>query len=129
MFSHMLHFKYALDRCLLCFIKDENLEDEMTNPVLIIDDLDYAAMFVFHGGRGHRLFWLHWLCGFLLQLLLRNKMNKNTNSYSLFLIVFYFTQNRNRKKAQFRISVSIPQLKRTAIKNTAAFQRLMLRWK
>lgn len=87
MFSHMLNIKYAINGCLLFWTKDENLEDEITNPVLIIDDLDYAAMFVFHRGRRHGLFWLHWLCGFFLQLLLRNKMNKNTNSHAVFLIV------------------------------------------
>lgn len=81
----MLNIKYAIN--LLFCTKDENLDDEITNPVLIIDDLDYAAMFVFHRGRRHGLFWLHWLCGFFLQLLLRNKMNKNTNSHVVFLIV------------------------------------------
>ena len=45
-----------------------------TNPVLVIDDLDYAAMLVLHRGRSHWLFWLHWLGGFLLQLLLRDNM-------------------------------------------------------
>lgn len=45
---------------------------QMTNPVLIVDDLDYAAVLVLHWGRGHWLFWLHWLCCFLLQLLLRD---------------------------------------------------------
>lgn len=49
----------------------------MTNPVLIVDDLDYAAVLVLHWGRGHWLFWLHWLCCFLLQLLLGDNTNKN----------------------------------------------------
>lgn len=61
MFTHILNVKYAINECLLFCTKDK-----ITNPVLVIDDLDYAAMFVFHGGRGHRLFWLHWLCGFFL---------------------------------------------------------------
>lgn len=47
----------------------------MTNPVLVVDDLDDAAMLVLHWGRGHWLFWLHWLCCFLLQLLLRDNTN------------------------------------------------------
>lgn len=89
MFSYMLNIKYAIKGYLLFCIKYEKLEDKTTNPVLIIDDLDYAAMFVFHGGRGHRLFRLHRLCGFLLQLLLRNKMNIRTNSHVVFLIVLH----------------------------------------
>lgn len=40
-------------------------------PVLIIDDLDDAAVFVLHRGRRHWLFRLHRLCRFLLQLLLK----------------------------------------------------------
>lgn len=48
---------------------------QTTNPVLIVDDLDYAAVLVLHWGRGHWLFWLHWLCCFLLQLLLRDNTN------------------------------------------------------
>lgn len=41
-------------------------------PVLIVDDLDNAAVFVLHGGRRHWLFRLHRLCCFLLQLLLED---------------------------------------------------------
>lgn len=51
----------------------------ITNPVLIVDDLDDAAMLVLHWGRGHWLLWLYWLCCFLLQLLLRN--NGNTKHF------------------------------------------------
>lgn len=40
-------------------------------PVLVIDDLDDAAVFVLHRGRRHWLFRLHRLCRFLLQLLLK----------------------------------------------------------
>lgn len=52
---------------------------QTTNPVFIIDDLDDAAMLVFHWGRGYWLFWLHWLGCFLLELLLRD----NSNTYYL----------------------------------------------
>lgn len=60
---------------------------QITNPVLIVDDLDYAAMLVLHWGRGHRLFWLHWLCCFLLQLLLGDNGNKNILTNRIF---FFF---------------------------------------
>lgn len=49
---------------------------ETTNPVFVVDDLDYAAVLVLHRGRSHWLFGLHWLCCFLFKLLLRD--NKNT---------------------------------------------------
>lgn len=53
----------------------------MTNPVLIVDDLDDAAVLVLHWGWGHWLFWLHWLCCFLLQLLLGDSANKKNVFY------------------------------------------------
>lgn len=50
---------------------------QTTDPVLIVDDLDYAAVLVLHWGRGHRLFWLHRLRCFLLQLLLGDNGGNN----------------------------------------------------
>lgn len=86
MFSNKVNIMWS-------FTADEKPKDEITNPVLVIDDLDYATMLVFHRGRGHRLFWLQWLCCFLLQLLLSNKskLKKNTKSQTVFDCVSWLT--------------------------------------
>ena len=49
------------------------LSPQCTHPILVVDDLDDAAVLVLHRRRGHGLLWLHGLRSFLLQLLLRDK--------------------------------------------------------
>lgn len=66
----------------------------MTYPVFIIYDLDYAAVLVFHRGRGHWLFWLNWLRSFLFELLLGD--NGSTKQFTVNQISRY-THKQNEE--------------------------------